>query len=261
MRGANIFNTARFMAPRKRWQLSTQSNARSYAYVIVLNPISYCGCALFFRLLRLHPHDVEFWIRAVMHELKVVGSMDGARGALTLQHHTCHTSSALFVITLCCAVLMQRALRMNPKSADLWLAYFRLELQCLVRVRHVRDELGMTTPAPPSILDAEDDEEIPAMPTAEPTAEEVERKAAEATFLDGGVARIVFNHAMAALPTQVKLELQLADACVGATDPITRKPLVPKLLAVIIDDMKARFAQVRTTANTLCFHQCIHIRA
>lgn len=31
------------------------------------------------RALRLHPHDVEFWIRAAAHELNIVGSMDGAR--------------------------------------------------------------------------------------------------------------------------------------------------------------------------------------
>ena len=50
----------------------------------------------------MHPHDVEFWIRAAMHELNEVGSADGARSAYFA--HTCGCSSCS-PVSMSCAVL------------------------------------------------------------------------------------------------------------------------------------------------------------
>jgi hypothetical protein len=120
-------------------------------------------------------------------------------------------------------------------------------LQCLIRVRRVREQLGMEPAASSAVADDASDSEREAAPAPSDEAltdAELERKAAEATFLEGGVARIVFTHAIAALPTLVDFELQLADACLRARDPVTGSLLVPKLLAAIVEDVRHRFAKV-----------------
>ncbi|KAJ2857175.1 U3 snoRNP protein [Coemansia erecta] len=66
-----------------------------------------------------HPFDEELWIGAAAHEMEVNGNGQGAR------------------------VLLQRALRVNPKGQKLWIEYFRLEVLLVEKIRARRRILGI----------------------------------------------------------------------------------------------------------------------
>ena len=55
------------------------------------------------RAVQVHPNDVRMWILLARHELDSLGSVSGAR------------------------TVLQRALRMNGESDELWIAYIELE--------------------------------------------------------------------------------------------------------------------------------------
>jgi tetratricopeptide (TPR) repeat protein len=74
---------------------------------------------IFARAVALLPRSAVLWIRAASFELEVRNNVSAARR------------------------LLQRALRANETDADLWHAYFRLELLFLHRVRSRREKLGL----------------------------------------------------------------------------------------------------------------------
>ena len=65
---------------------------------------------LYGKALSLHPSNVNFWLQASIHELESNGNSHSAR------------------------VLLQRGLRTNKKSSELWLRYFDLELWNALRL-------------------------------------------------------------------------------------------------------------------------------
>ncbi|KAI9142556.1 U3 small nucleolar RNA-associated protein 6-domain-containing protein [Paraphysoderma sedebokerense] len=69
---------------------------------------------IFARALQLHPHNHKLWILAADYENTTNANTSGAR------------------------VLLQRALRLNPESTDLWLSYFTLEMNWVDKVRERR---------------------------------------------------------------------------------------------------------------------------
>ncbi|KAJ1879014.1 U3 snoRNP protein [Coemansia sp. RSA 486] len=71
------------------------------------------------RAIIAHPFHEELWIGAAAHELEINGNGHGAR------------------------VLLQRALRVNPKSQKLWIEYFRLEVLLVEKIRARRRVLGI----------------------------------------------------------------------------------------------------------------------
>ena len=65
---------------------------------------------LYGKALSLHPSNVHFWLQASIHELKSNGNSHAAR------------------------ILLQRGLRTNKNSSELWLRYFDLELWNALRL-------------------------------------------------------------------------------------------------------------------------------
>jgi hypothetical protein len=71
------------------------------------------------RALQMHPREPYFWIRAASFEFEAQSNAESARS------------------------LMQRAVRLNPKSKPLWLEYFRLEMLFVSKIRRRRKALGL----------------------------------------------------------------------------------------------------------------------
>jgi hypothetical protein len=151
---------------------------------------------------------------------------------------------------------MQRGLRVNRDSKDLWLAYFKLELDCLSKVKAQRALLGIsaspddTSSSEPSVVGIPGSSEAPLAAEADVLA------AAESDFLKGAVARIVHAHAVKEIPNDVEFELRFAEVAAQARDTSTKESrvaralLVPSLLDDIVLRCKARYPEVPT--NDLC---------
>eukprot|EP00053_Salpingoeca_punica_P022449 m.214506 g.214506 ORF g.214506 m.214506 type:complete len:656 (+) comp34964_c0_seq1:152-2119(+) len=73
--------------------------------------------------LQYHPNEAGIWVKAAKWEFEHNANIKAAR------------------------ILMQRGLRINPKSADLWREYLRLELLFLEKVVLRREILGLSTAA------------------------------------------------------------------------------------------------------------------
>ncbi|CAN6601789.1 U3 small nucleolar RNA-associated protein 6 [Trichomonascus vanleenenianus] len=76
---------------------------------------------VFTRMLQLHPAKPRIWIMAAKYEVDVNASMKAARS------------------------IMQRGLRFNPESADMWLEYVKLELLYVSKILARRKLLGIQT--------------------------------------------------------------------------------------------------------------------
>ncbi|KAJ1962279.1 U3 snoRNP protein [Dipsacomyces acuminosporus] len=74
---------------------------------------------LYVRGIQAHPFEVRLWLMAASFEFEVNGNGSAAR------------------------LLLQRALRLNPKEKKLWLEYFRLELLFIEKIKARRRILGI----------------------------------------------------------------------------------------------------------------------
>ncbi|KAJ2506067.1 U3 snoRNP protein [Coemansia sp. RSA 2049] len=184
---------------------------------------------LYGRAIAAHPRDPKMWIMAADYQLS-----DMANGAAA-------------------RALMQRALRVNPESRELWAEYLRLELLLVDKIRtrrrvlgidgeakkeeeeeegdagfidlpeldeHEREESGKPDGGGSSIATvlAEIEERIETKALLKLDSESAEltdeQKAAMATaanpYLQGVVARIVYDQAVAAVPDDLEFRKELA---------------------------------------------------
>lgn len=122
--------------------------------------------------LQVHPRNVELWIEAASYEFfgftnpdtgEVYGggSMQGAR------------------------VLMQRGLRINAASQDLWIQYFCLELHYIQKLRGRREILQLSS----------------------------EQNSKETFFTDAPIPTIVYKNAIDAIPCDVSFRMKFLDIC------------------------------------------------
>ncbi|KAJ2655505.1 U3 snoRNP protein [Coemansia sp. RSA 1200] len=183
---------------------------------------------LYGRAIAAHPRDPRMWIMAADHQLS-----DTANGAAA-------------------RALMQRALRVNPESKELWAEYLRLELLLVEKIRTRRRVLGIDGEAKEEeegegegdagfidLPELDENERENGKPNGgdssiatvlaeieeriETKALELdsgsagltdEQKAAMATaanpYLQGVVARIVYDQAVAAIPDDLEFRKELA---------------------------------------------------
>mmetsp|Transcript_17732 Transcript_17732/g.26423 ORF Transcript_17732/g.26423 Transcript_17732/m.26423 type:complete len:631 (-) Transcript_17732:182-2074(-) len=122
--------------------------------------------------LKIHPRNVSLWIDAASHEYfggVLNGSIKSAR------------------------VLLQRALRINGKSIELWVQYAALEWHYATKLRGRRDLLKIGF-----VSNAEENE-----------ADEYGVQG----LIDGGVPRFIFKKAIEKIPESLKLRLDFLDLC------------------------------------------------
>jgi len=127
--------------------------------------------------LQYHPRNVELWIEAASHEFFGItdletgetlfggGSMQGAR------------------------VLMQRALRINPTSQDLWIQNFCLELHFIQKLRGRKEILQGTTSQ-----NNDDDEKT-------------------TDYTSGKIPIIVYKNAIDNIPEDIAFRMNFLDVC------------------------------------------------
>ena len=72
----------------------------------------------------MHPTKPVFWILAAAWEFEENGNMNSARGKPVL----CLTRQ----------VLLQRGIRINPESQQLWIEYFKLEMLWIEKIKERR---------------------------------------------------------------------------------------------------------------------------
>ncbi len=141
--------------------------------------------------LQHHPRESRLWIESASfeyfgyvaqdYENNNGGGKDGKDGGVNSKVVGSSIRNA--------RVLMQRGLRINGKSAELWLQYFALELHYVQKLRGRRE-----------ILEGGEDDE-----------EEEEEGGAEATSLLP--AQIIIKNAIVALPHDVRFRLRFVEAC------------------------------------------------
>jgi U3 small nucleolar RNA-associated protein 6 len=87
-------------------------------------------------------------------------------------------------------VLLQRGLRINPTSQELWLQYFCMELHHLQKLRGRREILQLTE-------------------------EKVDEEEGDLFYQDATIPIVVFDNAIKAIPDNVTFRLQFLDVCSG----------------------------------------------
>ncbi|KAJ2086798.1 U3 snoRNP protein [Coemansia sp. RSA 1813] len=168
------------------------------------------------RAITSHPYDPQMWIVAADNQFRDNGNGGAARR------------------------LMQRALRVNPKSKELWAEYFRLELLLVEKIKSRRRVLGIDGHSENN--DEEDDSGFINLPEldeekkadaslSDEIEEHIEAKALSSEaqnrqeltdeqraamaakvnpYLQGAIARIVYDQAIAAIPSDLEFRKELA---------------------------------------------------
>lgn len=144
--------------------------------------------------LQLHPKEAGLWIEAASHEFFQAGSVPAAR------------------------VLLQRGLRINRTAVNLWLQYFGLELHFVQKMQGRRNILmgGASNVNKKSEDDEEEDE--PSLDKELEDEEQMIRSKSALSALSSkwdahGMAKIVYDNAIAAIPDNVAFRLRFLDQC------------------------------------------------
>lgn len=138
--------------------------------------------------LQVHPHNVELWIEAASHEY--FGHTGTADGDDSTQEPESAASAGGSVANA--RVLLQRGLRVNPRSKDLWLQYFSLELHYIQKLRGRREilQLGLNQKGLAETAADEDDVQSSAQ-----------------------IPLIVFKNAIKSVPEGIQFRLKFVELC------------------------------------------------
>jgi U3 small nucleolar RNA-associated protein 6 len=138
--------------------------------------------------LQIHPRNTSLWIEAASHEYfgYIANTKDqGMSGGGSIKS---------------ARVLLQRGLRVNSDSQDLWLQSFCLELHYIQKLRGRREllQLGLKRP---KIVDNDDSDEND------------ENAPIESFYEDAKLPRIIFRNAIKSIPKDVAFRIQFIDQC------------------------------------------------
>jgi U3 small nucleolar RNA-associated protein 6 len=141
--------------------------------------------ACYSQALQLHPKEPGLWIEAASHEFFQAGSVPAAR------------------------VLLQRGLRINPTAVDLWVQYFGLELHFVQKMQGRRNILmgGGSNSVNVNVEQENDDEDEPSVD------KDKEERTIPSKWDAHGMARIVYDNAIVAIPDNVAFRLRFLDQC------------------------------------------------
>lgn len=154
-----------------------------------------------FSCTKIHPRNTGLWIEAASHEFfgYVANDTDGGMsGGGAIKN---------------ARVLLQRGLRINASSQELWLQSFSLEFHYIQKLRGRREilQLGLK-----KVVSEGDDER-------------------DSLHEDAKLPRIIYNNAIKAVPNDVEFRLQFVDSCrlFPQTDDV-----VTEIMASIEEDFK-----------------------
>lgn len=122
---------------------------------------------VFARVLQYHPNKPNLWIMAAKWEFEENKNIPNSR------------------------TLLQRGLRVNPLSKQLWLEYFRMELLHVEKIHKRRTILGLNKP--------------------EESQESQEEENVSTEFLAGKVAEIVYQKAIQCIPDDIEFRVSFIE--------------------------------------------------
>lgn len=124
------------------------------------------------RALQLHPNSPSLYILAASHELS----------------HLSHSAAR---------VLLQRGIRLNPESIELWREYLKMELGFVESLRRRWEVLGLDANAPESPSEQPSGNTEDAVDTTRPDVDDSEKARKE--VLQGALAKAVMSSAVKGL--------------------------------------------------------------
>lgn len=151
--------------------------------------------------LQIHPRNTSLWIESASHEyfgFVENGNDQGISGGGSIKS---------------ARVLLQRGVRVNPHSQELWLQLFCLELHYIQKLRGRRDHLQLGL----KIVDQSDDSE----------GEEEQDGALESFYEEAKLPRIIYRNAILAIPAPIVFRVKFIDQC----------KLFPQTLAIVDEIM------------------------
>ncbi|KAJ2839554.1 U3 snoRNP protein, partial [Coemansia sp. 'formosensis'] len=193
-----------------------------------------------------HPYEARLWIMAAEHELDASSNGSAAR------------------------LLLQRALRVNPRDSALWTEYFRLELLLVEKIKARRRVLGIDSNTNEEEEEEDDASGLIALPALDEEKEfdqriedqamakyaavqaaelSAEQRAALATpgnaYLQGAVAIIVFEQAIRAIPDSWEFRQEFVSVLsrFSDTDNVRQR---------VLDSIAADFATNAQAQSFLC---------
>lgn len=194
---------------------------------------------VFPRALAALPREPKLWLAASAWAWDVQGSVDQAR------------------------MWLQRALRINPASGQLWVAYFRLELLYVHRMVSQRVALGLPgQPTAQELLDAGD-----AALAADPAAADAAQ--VKAAFFQGAVPRVVASRAVDALHKHasddevLRTSLDLLAVVQSISHPASQGQhlLLPQLARQLLTDIATRHPREAQVWTELVAARLVPVRA
>jgi len=175
--------------------------------------------SIFARALQLHPRKSGLWVHAASWEWEEQGNVAAAR------------------------TLLQRALRLNPESEELWREYFRMEVLFVTRLTERRKVLGLA-PA----CDAQTVSSIEVPPLDAEATSEIRGKSHDSDtrlssgvddglgeLLGGAIPLVVLRHAAAALSQPAAFLLSLFPIASLVTAPSVQRELEDAILTIAED--------------------------
>jgi len=153
--------------------------------------------------LQIHSRNTSLWIEAASHEYFgfVAGNDEGMSGGGSIKS---------------ARVLLQRGVRVNPHSQELWLQSFCLELHYIQKLRGRRDRLQLGL-MKPKIVESDESE-----------GDDEQDGALESFYEECKLPRIIYRNAILAVPADILFRVKFLDQC----------KLFPQTL-VIVDEIMA----------------------
>ncbi|CAG8506219.1 6852_t:CDS:10 [Scutellospora calospora] len=151
---------------------------------------------IFGSALQLHPTKPLFWILAAKWEFETNANITASRA------------------------LLQRSLRLNPSSIQLWHEYFKLELLYIEKIKTRRKILGISSSA--SISEKSNSEDVILITEFADEGKLDEGKTdnlkEDNKMLSGEIVRAIYLNAINAIPDNLAFRQQFVDICYGFSD-------------------------------------------
>jgi len=146
--------------------------------------------SIYAEALQILPKSAVLWIEAASHEFFGYVQEEDNNGGKGSNYSGGSVHAA--------RVLLQRGLRVNPTSEDLWVQYFALEFHFIQKMRGRREILK---------VDAFQSDRPTRMLSDDPLPPD------DTKFFEGSIPAVVYNNAIKAIPDNVSFRLKFLDVC------------------------------------------------
>jgi len=146
--------------------------------------------SIYAEALQILPKSAVLWIEAASHEFFGYDQEEDNNGGKGSNYSGGSVHAA--------RVLLQRGLRVNPTSEDLWVQYFALEFHFIQKMRGRREILK---------VDAFQSDRPTRMLSDDPLPPD------DTKFFEGSIPAVVYNNAIKAIPDNVSFRLKFLDVC------------------------------------------------